>query len=159
MNVILSLIACQKDITCSEDDCHESDYIRGHQKHISVQDIFDTYMRILGLKHSKTSEKMEKEVKRLINRIINYHLKPDNPNKIPYGDIALISDKLINNFSMDIFVIKIMSMLLSLASCYSTYQSLEELFIDKLDPDAKYSFHDKSEANLLYQTGLALTLF
>ena len=139
LNVILSLIACQKDITCHDNDCHD-DSENKHTKHISVQDIFDTYMLILGLRHSKTSEKMEKDIKRMINRIINYHLKPDNPDKIPYGDISLISDKLINTFSMDMFVIKIMSMLMSIASCYSTYGSFEELFVDKLDPDNKYSY-------------------
>ena len=116
-------------------------------------------MLILGLKHSKTSEKMEKDIKRMIERIINYHLKPENPDKIPYGEISMISDKLINTFSMDMFVIKIMSMLLSLASCYSTYQSFEELFDDKLDPDNRYSFEDKKHADMLYQIGLSMTIF
>ena len=110
LNVILSLIACQKGVVDNNKD-----------KHISVNDIFETYMLILGLKHSKESWKLEIEVKKTINKIINYHLKPEDPDKIPYGDISLISDKLINTFSMDMFSIKIMSMLLSLASCYSTY--------------------------------------
>jgi hypothetical protein len=89
-------------------------------------------MLILGLKFAKTPEKLEAGIKKVISIIVSNHIKPESSEKIPYHAIGLISNKLFNRIKMDMFVIKILSFLMSLVSSYSTYLSFEELFLNNL---------------------------
>ena len=103
--MLLSIVACQKGLE-----------EKSEEKYVDQDDIYKYYIMMLGYKEKLVSPSIESMIRKNINFIVKKHVKSGDPKKVRYDNIALVCNKILNDFNTGMLIIKIVVMLMTIGS-------------------------------------------